>query len=60
MEYTDVDRIMFPINILEKGISFYYNFKRKKELGENNWEQLVEEWKQEQQGREQYAYKQMR
>ena len=60
LEYTDVDRIMFPIDILEKGISFYYNFKRKKELGENNWEQLVEEWKQEQQGREQYAYKQMR
>jgi len=45
LEYTEIDKIMFPQDILEKGISFYYDFKRKKDLGKNEWTQLVEEWK---------------
>jgi radical SAM superfamily enzyme YgiQ (UPF0313 family) len=55
LEYTDIDKIMFPQDILEKGISFYYNFKRKNDLGKHDWEQLVNEWIQEQQEREQCA-----
>ena len=47
LEYTNIDKIMFPQNILEKGISFYYNFKRKKDICENNWENLVNEWRKE-------------
>jgi ribosomal peptide maturation radical SAM protein 1 len=45
LEYTDIDKIIYPMDILEKGISFYYSFKKKEDLGENNWAELVEEWK---------------
>jgi len=55
LEYTDIDKIMFPQDILEKGIGFYYNFKRKHDMDEFNWEQLVEEWRQKQQ--EQFSEK---
>jgi len=55
LEYTNVDKIMFPSEVLKKGISFYYNFKRKNDLGENDWEKLVNEWRQEQQEQRQYA-----
>ena len=47
LEYTNIDRIMFPRNFLEKGFNFFYNFKRRKELGVNNWERLVKDWKKE-------------
>lgn len=60
LEYTNVDKIMFPQDILEKGISFYYNFKRKNDLGEHDWERLIEEWRQEQQKREQYMLEEMK
>jgi len=39
-EYTEIDKVMFPEEILEKGISFFYNFKRKDNLGENNWNEV--------------------
>ena len=41
LEYTNVDKIMFPQNILEKNISFYFNFKRKNDAGETNWEKML-------------------
>ena len=44
-DYTEIDKIMFPQEILEKGISFFYRFKRHQNLDPNPWEQLVEEWK---------------
>jgi len=44
LEYTDIDKLMFPEEFLEKGFNFYFNFKRKEYLGENNWNELVEEW----------------
>ena len=54
LEYTDIDKVMFPKEILDKNISFYYNFKRKNDVGKHDWEQLVGEWRQEHQ--KQYAY----
>jgi len=29
LEYSEIDKIMFPPDILEKNISFYYNFKER-------------------------------
>ncbi len=46
IEYTDTDKLMFPPYILEKNISFYYNFKRKKDIRKHDWEQLITEWRQ--------------
>jgi len=45
LDFTEIDKIMFPIEYLEKGFNFYYSFKRKKKIEQNNWKQLVEEWK---------------
>ncbi len=53
--YTDVDKIMFPQDVLEKGISFYFNFKRKHDVAEPDWGQLVDEWRLERQEQEQLA-----
>ena len=38
---------MFPEGILERGFNFFYSFKKKEYLGENDWEQLVEDWRKE-------------
>jgi len=43
-EYTDIDKLMFSEELLEKGFNFYFNFKRKEYLGENNWNELIGEW----------------
>jgi len=45
LDFTDNDKLMFPLSILEKNISFYYNFKRKKDIGKHDWEQLIREWR---------------
>jgi radical SAM superfamily enzyme YgiQ (UPF0313 family) len=47
LEYTDIDKIMFPKDYLEKDFCFLYNFKRKKNLCNNNWEAYVDDWKNE-------------
>ena len=44
-EYTEIDKILFPEEILKKGISFFYGFKRKGDQVKNDWEQLVNDWK---------------
>jgi ribosomal peptide maturation radical SAM protein 1 len=49
LEYTTVDRIMFPVEHLEKGISFVYDFTPLMPPRYFPWEKLVEEWKKEQQ-----------
>ena len=46
-ENINIDKIMFPKEFLEKNISYYYNFKRKDNFVENDWEQLVSDWKKE-------------
>ncbi len=45
LEYTNNDKVIFPPEILEKEISFYYNFKTKNQICKNNWENLIEDWK---------------
>ena len=40
-----VDEIMFPAEFLEKDFNFVFDFKKKKQLEENNWKELVEDWK---------------
>jgi len=47
LEYTNIDKIMFPEEVLERGISCVYRFKRKNDLGINNWMELIEDWKNE-------------
>ena len=47
LDYLDIDKIMFPMEVLEKRISFFYSFKRKNETSENNWSELVEDWRRE-------------
>ena len=36
---------MFPKEFLEKNFCFFYSFKRKTKTDENNWSQLLDEWK---------------
>lgn len=45
LDYTEIDRLLFPLEFLEKGFNFYYSFKRKRDFKNNNWEELVEDWK---------------
>jgi ribosomal peptide maturation radical SAM protein 1 len=47
LDSTPIDRIMYPLEFLEKGFSFVYDFNRKIQSRENPWESLVEEWKKE-------------
>ncbi len=47
LEYASIDRLMYPQEFLEEGFNFVYGFKRKEELGEHGWVQLVDEWKKE-------------
>jgi len=47
LEFTNIDKMMFPEDILKQGISFFYNFKKARDLGENDWDQLIEDWRKE-------------
>jgi ribosomal peptide maturation radical SAM protein 1 len=47
LDYTDIDKIMFPVEFLQKEFNFYYSYTRKENLGENDWEQLIKDWKNE-------------
>jgi ribosomal peptide maturation radical SAM protein 1 len=48
LQYSPIDVIMYPLDYLEKGFVFVYNFKQKNQTGDYPWESLVEEWKKEQ------------
>jgi len=47
LEHTNIDKIMFPKEILECGISCVYRFKRNSDLGFNDWEKIIDDWKNE-------------
>jgi len=47
VECGDIDKMMFPKEILDKGISFFYSFKRKDDIEKNNWEKLIKNWNKE-------------
>ena len=45
LEYTDVDKLMFPQEVLDKGICFVYSFKNENPKINDKWKQLVDNWK---------------
>jgi len=47
LECGDIDKIMFPKEVLDKGISFFYSFNRKEDIEKNNWEKLIKNWNKE-------------
>jgi ribosomal peptide maturation radical SAM protein 1 len=47
LDHAPIDLIMYPLDFLEKGFTFVYNFKRKILSTDYPWESLVEEWKKE-------------
>ena len=47
LDYLEIDKIMFPKEFLEKNISFFYSFERNENLGENDWDEMVKNWKKE-------------
>lgn len=48
LDYTTIDKIMYPSEYLEKGFIFVYEFKKKTDTTDHPWEALVEAWKKEQ------------
>ena len=44
-EYADIDKLMFPQEILDKGICFVYSYKNDKNNDMTKWEQLIDKWK---------------
>jgi radical SAM superfamily enzyme YgiQ (UPF0313 family) len=50
LDYTDIDKIMFPPELLDKGFIFYYNFIKRNETPDNDWNELINQWN--------YQYKQ--
>jgi ribosomal peptide maturation radical SAM protein 1 len=47
LEHAPIDLIMYPLEFLEKGFAFVYDFNRKISSRDHPWESLVEEWKKE-------------
>jgi ribosomal peptide maturation radical SAM protein 1 len=45
LEYTDIDKLMFPREVLDKGICFVYSFKNENLKINDKWKQLVDNWK---------------
>ena len=43
-EYADIDKLMFPQNILEKGICFVYSYEKSRN-DISKWEKLINKWK---------------
>jgi len=57
LDYKIIDTIMYPSEILKNNFLFFYHFKRKNEIRENNWKQLVQDWKKELEQREMQGLK---
>ncbi|MCK4365733.1 MAG: RiPP maturation radical SAM C-methyltransferase, partial [Thermoplasmatales archaeon] len=47
LDSVDIDRLMFPERFLKKGFNCIYGFKRKEKLVENDWVNLIEDWRKE-------------
>jgi len=45
LDFSHVDKIMFPQDFLEKGFNFVYSFKSKRPNYKFDWEDLVDKWK---------------
>jgi ribosomal peptide maturation radical SAM protein 1 len=48
LQYSPIDSLMYPLDYLEKGFMFVYDFKQNNKTSDHPWESLVEEWKKEQ------------
>jgi ribosomal peptide maturation radical SAM protein 1 len=44
LEPTVIDKIMYPEEIIGKKFCFFYSYKRKKEIKENPWKELINTW----------------
>ena len=55
LEYTDIDKVLFPKSILEKNFMFFFNFIRKEDCCDNKWQQLIDKWRKEREQREHEA-----
>jgi ribosomal peptide maturation radical SAM protein 1 len=47
LEHAPIDLIMYPLEFLEKGFAFVYDFNQKTQTRDHPWESLVSEWKKE-------------
>lgn len=45
LRYSPIDSVMFPSLFLEKEICFVYDFIKEKKSKDNEWENLIDEWK---------------
>ena len=56
LNYTDIDRLMFPENILKNDFSFFYDFRKKSEYAERNWKGIIEDWVKDKNKRDHVAF----
>lgn len=47
LDHSKTDKLMFPSNILKQNISFFYSFNKKQDFCENNWNEILKDWKNE-------------
>jgi hypothetical protein len=45
LKYANIDKLMFPDEILDNKISFVYSFKNENLINSNEWIKLVDKWK---------------
>jgi ribosomal peptide maturation radical SAM protein 1 len=45
LDFSNIDKLMFPDDVLDMGFNFIYDFKRKVEKENFNWKGLIEDWK---------------
>jgi ribosomal peptide maturation radical SAM protein 1 len=45
--YSNIDRIIYPENILQKGFNFIYEYTNKDPIPQNSWYQLIYDWRKE-------------
>ncbi len=45
LEHNTIDKILFPPDVLDNNFTFFYTFKRKVDLSNNDWNKLVDTWK---------------
>ncbi|MFX0139414.1 MAG: RiPP maturation radical SAM C-methyltransferase [Candidatus Hodarchaeota archaeon] len=43
-DYIENDKVIFPKEILQKNISFFYSFKTKNEVKKHDWKGLIDNW----------------
>jgi ribosomal peptide maturation radical SAM protein 1 len=45
LDFVNTDQVMFPKDILEKRISFFYTYNKKELKHNNQWHQLIDDWR---------------